>query len=166
MPLTRSQMAEMSELRDQATSDWSGDESNCEGRVASVQEEANGGQLSELRKIQLTQEHEYRMKQMEIEKEKMEREAERERIELEKERERMAFEIRKLELMNQNNNNNRDSGTEPSQLSKSDLKKFPTYKQGHADIFSAHMGINKTKQRIAQNFYWPDMGKHIKCVCV
>ena len=82
MPLTRSQMAEMSELRDQAMSDWSGDESNGEGRVASVQEEANGGQLSELRKIQLAQEHEYRMRQIEkeerLEREKMEREAERE----------------------------------------------------------------------------------------
>uniref|UniRef100_A0ABM5EWB8 CCHC-type domain-containing protein n=1 Tax=Pogona vitticeps TaxID=103695 RepID=A0ABM5EWB8_9SAUR len=148
MPLTCSQMAEVSEQRDQAMSDWSGDESNGEGRVASVQEEANGEQLSELRKIQLAQAHEVQMRQLEIERErialekeerererqrqfeleKMEREAERERIALEKEK--MAFEIRRMEILNQNNNNNRDSGTEPSQLSKSDLKKFPTYKQG------------------------------------
>ncbi|XP_078246884.1 uncharacterized protein LOC144588290 [Pogona vitticeps] len=137
MPLTRSQMVEVSEQRDQAMSDWSGDESNGEGRVASVQEEANGRQLSELRKIQLAQAHEFQMKQLEkeeriereriaLEKEKMEREAERERIALEKEK--MAFEIRRMELLNQNNNNNREN--EESQLSKSDLKKFPTYKQG------------------------------------
>ena len=32
----------------------------------------------------------------------------------------------------------------------------------HKDIFSAHSGISCTKQRIAQNFYWPGMGKQAK----
>ena len=63
---------------------------------------------------------------LEREKMEMEREAERERIALEKEK--MAFEIRRMELLNQNNNNNREN--EESQLSKADLKKFPSYKQG------------------------------------
>ena len=34
--------------------------------------------------------------------------------------------------------------------------------RGHFDIFAAHVGINKTKQRITQNFYWPEIGKQIK----
>ena len=34
--------------------------------------------------------------------------------------------------------------------------------KGHADTFAAHLGIARTKQRIAQNFYWPRMGKQIR----
>ena len=37
--------------------------------------------------------------------------------------------------------------------------------KGHADIFATHLGINKTKQRISQNFYWPDMGKQVRSFC-
>ena len=32
-------------------------------------------------------------------------------------------------------------------------------------MFSAHLGISHTKQRIAQNFYWAGMGKHVKIYC-
>ena len=27
--------------------------------------------------------------------------------------------------------------------------------KGHKDAFAAHLGISHTKQRVAQNFYWP-----------
>ena len=37
--------------------------------------------------------------------------------------------------------------------------------RGHSDTFAAHLGINKTKQRITQNFYWPEIGKQIKSFC-
>ena len=37
--------------------------------------------------------------------------------------------------------------------------------RGHSDIFSAHLGITRTKQRISQNFHWPEMGKQIKEFC-
>ena len=37
--------------------------------------------------------------------------------------------------------------------------------RGHSDIFAAHLGVNKTKHRITQNFYWPEMGKQIKEFC-
>ena len=37
--------------------------------------------------------------------------------------------------------------------------------RGHSDVFSTHLGITKTKQRISQNFYWPEMGKQIKDFC-
>ena len=34
--------------------------------------------------------------------------------------------------------------------------------KAHKDIFSTHLGISCTKQRIVQNFYWPGMGKQVK----
>ena len=37
--------------------------------------------------------------------------------------------------------------------------------KGHTDTFTAHLGITRTKQRIAQNFYWPGMEKQIKSYC-
>ena len=37
--------------------------------------------------------------------------------------------------------------------------------KGYADSFAAHLGIAHTKQRIAQNFYWPGMGKQIRDYC-
>ncbi|XP_078245177.1 uncharacterized protein LOC144587786 [Pogona vitticeps] len=117
MPLTRSQMAEMSEVKDPQIDQGSEDE------FGSVQGDSTGEQDPELRKLILAQQHELRVREMEerLERARMERE---ERME----RERMAFELRKLELMNQNNNNNRDS--EGGQLSKADLKKFPVYHKG------------------------------------
>uniref|UniRef100_A0ABM5G5P2 SCAN box domain-containing protein n=1 Tax=Pogona vitticeps TaxID=103695 RepID=A0ABM5G5P2_9SAUR len=137
MPLTRSQMAEMGEVRDPQVDQGSEEE------FGSVQDESTGEQNPELRKMLLAQQHELRVREMEErEREKqrqfeLERERERERMEkkerLEREKialekERMAFELRKLEMMNQNNNNNRDS--EVGQLSKTDLKKFPVYHKG------------------------------------
>ncbi|XP_078241708.1 uncharacterized protein LOC144586777 [Pogona vitticeps] len=119
MPLTRSQMAEMSEVKDPQIDQGSEDE------FGSVQGDSTGEQNPELRKLLIAQQHELRMRQFEME----ERERERQRqFELALEREKMAFELRKLELMNQNNNNNRDS--EGGQLSKADLKKFPVYHKG------------------------------------
>ena len=35
----------------------------------------------------------------------------------------------------------------------------------HKDAFAAHLGISYTKQRIAQKFYWPGMGKQVKLYC-
>uniref|UniRef100_A0ABM5GMK0 SCAN box domain-containing protein n=1 Tax=Pogona vitticeps TaxID=103695 RepID=A0ABM5GMK0_9SAUR len=137
MPLTRSQMAEMGEVKDPQVDQGSEDE------FGSVQGDSTGEQNPELRKMLIAQQHELRMRQFEmeerLEREKMEeREREKQRqFELERERmeraerlerEKMAFELRKLELMNQNNNNNRDS--EGGQLSKTDLKKFPVYHKG------------------------------------
>ncbi|XP_078237011.1 uncharacterized protein LOC144584564 [Pogona vitticeps] len=135
MPLTRSQMAEMSGVKDPQIDQGSEDE------FGSVQGDSTGEQDPELRKILLAQQHELRVREMEerLEREKMEErerekqrqfELERERMEMERElqREKMAFELKKLELMNQNNNNNRDS--EGGQLSKADLKKFPVYHKG------------------------------------
>uniref|UniRef100_A0ABM5FCT3 SCAN box domain-containing protein n=1 Tax=Pogona vitticeps TaxID=103695 RepID=A0ABM5FCT3_9SAUR len=134
MPLTRSQMAEMGEVRDPQVDQGSEEE------FGSVQDESTGEQNPELRKMLLAQQHELRVREMEererekqrqfeLERERMEKEErlERERMDREErlERERMAFELRKLEMMNQNNNNNRDS--EVGQLSKTDLKKFPVY---------------------------------------
>ncbi|XP_078241009.1 uncharacterized protein LOC144586545 [Pogona vitticeps] len=115
MPLTRSQMAEMGEVREPQVDQRSEDE------FVSVQDDSTGEQNPELRKMLIAQQHELRMRQLE-----MEERLEREKIALEKER--MAFELRKLEMMNQNNNNNRDS--EGGQLSKTDLKKFPVYHKG------------------------------------
>ncbi|XP_078248129.1 uncharacterized protein LOC144588704 [Pogona vitticeps] len=37
--------------------------------------------------------------------------------------------------------------------------------RGHSDMFAAHLGVNKTQQRITQNFYWPEIGKQIKEFC-
>ncbi|XP_078241956.1 uncharacterized protein LOC144586864 [Pogona vitticeps] len=37
--------------------------------------------------------------------------------------------------------------------------------RGHSDLFAAHLGVNKTQQRITQNFYWPDIGKQIREFC-
>ncbi|XP_078246380.1 uncharacterized protein LOC144588118 [Pogona vitticeps] len=37
--------------------------------------------------------------------------------------------------------------------------------RGHSDMFPAHLGVNKTQQRITQNFYWPEIGKQIKEFC-
>ena len=37
--------------------------------------------------------------------------------------------------------------------------------RGHSDMFAAHLGVNKTQQRITQNFYWPDIGKQIREFC-
>ncbi|XP_078245873.1 uncharacterized protein LOC144587973 [Pogona vitticeps] len=124
MPLTRSQMAEMGEVKDPQVDQGSEDE------FGSVQGDSTGEQNPELRKMLIAQQHELRMRQFEMEKEeKQERERERQRqFELELQREKMAYELRKLELMNQNNNNNRDS--EVGQLSKTDLKKFPVYHKG------------------------------------
>ncbi|XP_078250153.1 uncharacterized protein LOC144589430 [Pogona vitticeps] len=137
MPLTRSQIADMSEVKDPQIDQGSEDE------FGSVQGDSTGEQNPELRKLLIAQQHELRMRQFEVEerleREKMEErerekqrqfELERERMEREErlERERMAFELRKLELVNQNNNNNRDS--EGGQLSKADLKKFPVYHKG------------------------------------
>ncbi|XP_078233573.1 uncharacterized protein LOC140707984 [Pogona vitticeps] len=113
MPLTRSQIADMSEVKDPQIDQGSEDE------FGSVQGDSTGEQNPELRKLILVQQHELRMRQFEME--------ERERQER-LERERMAFELKRLELMNQNNNNNRDS--EGGQLSKADLKKFPVYHKG------------------------------------
>ncbi|XP_078239148.1 uncharacterized protein LOC144585818 [Pogona vitticeps] len=115
MPLTRSQMAEMGEVKDPQIDQGSEDE------FGSVQGDSTGEQNPELRKLLIAQQHELRMRQFEKEER-----LEREKIALEKER--MAFELRKLEMMNQNNNNNRDS--EGGQLSKADLKKFPVYHKG------------------------------------
>uniref|UniRef100_A0ABM5F7S0 ribonuclease H n=1 Tax=Pogona vitticeps TaxID=103695 RepID=A0ABM5F7S0_9SAUR len=120
MPLTRSQMAEMSEVKDPQIDQGSEDE------FGSVQGDSTGEQNPELRKILIVQQHELRMRQFEMEEREREERLEREKIALEKER--MAFELRRLELMNQNNNNNRDS--EGGQLSKADLKKFPVYHKG------------------------------------
>uniref|UniRef100_A0ABM5FL53 SCAN box domain-containing protein n=1 Tax=Pogona vitticeps TaxID=103695 RepID=A0ABM5FL53_9SAUR len=115
MPLTRSQVADMSEVKDPQIDQGSEDE------FGSVQGDSTGEQDPELRKLLIAQQHELRMRQLEKEER-----LEREKIALEKER--MAFELKKLELMNQNNNNNRDS--EGGQLSKADLKKFPVYHKG------------------------------------
>ncbi|XP_078244793.1 uncharacterized protein LOC144587559 [Pogona vitticeps] len=128
MPLTRSQMAEMGEVKDPQVDQGSEDE------FGSVQDESTGEQNPELRKMLIAQQHELRMRQFEMEEREREKqrqfELEKERMEREErlEREKMAFELRKLELMNQNNNNNRDS--EVGQLSKTDLKKFPVYHKG------------------------------------
>ncbi|XP_078250227.1 uncharacterized protein LOC144589461 [Pogona vitticeps] len=122
MPLTRSQMAEMSEVKDPQIDQGSEDE------FGSVQGDSTGEQNPELRKILIVQQHELRMRQFEMEEREREERLERQRIELELQREKMAFELKKLELMNQNNNNNRDS--EGGQLSKADLKKFPVYHKG------------------------------------
>ncbi|XP_078232326.1 uncharacterized protein LOC144583105 [Pogona vitticeps] len=126
MPLTRSQMAEMGEVKEPQVDQGSEDE------FGSVQGDSTGEQNPELRKMLIVQQHELRMRQFEMEEREREKQRqfelglEREKIALEKER--MAFELRKLELMNQNNNNNRDS--EGGQLSKADLKKFPVYHKG------------------------------------
>ncbi|XP_078243510.1 uncharacterized protein LOC144587340 [Pogona vitticeps] len=126
MPLTRSQIADMSEVKDPQIDQGSEDE------FGSVPGDSTGEQDPELRKILLAQQHELRVREMEerLERERMEKEErlERQRIELELQREKMAFELKKLELMNKNNNNNRDS--EGGQLSKADLKKFPVYHKG------------------------------------
>ncbi|XP_078246217.1 uncharacterized protein LOC144588073 [Pogona vitticeps] len=128
MPLTRSQMAEMGEVKDPQVDQGSEDE------FGSVQGDSTGEQNPELRKMLIAQQHELRMRQFEVEEREREKqrqfELERERMERAErlEREKMAFELRKLELMNQNNNNNRDS--EGGQLSKADLKKFPVYHKG------------------------------------
>ena len=34
--------------------------------------------------------------------------------------------------------------------------------KAHKDVFGAHRGISRTKQRVAHNFYWPGMGKQVK----
>ncbi|XP_078249909.1 uncharacterized protein LOC144589343 [Pogona vitticeps] len=115
MPLTRSKIADMSEVKDPQIDQGSEDE------FGSVQGDSTGEQDPELRKILIAQQHELRVREME------EREREKQR-QFELEKERMAFELRRLELMNQNNNNNRDS--EGGQLSKADLKKFPVYHKG------------------------------------
>ncbi|XP_078239157.1 uncharacterized protein LOC144585831 [Pogona vitticeps] len=115
MPLTRSKIADMSEVKDPQIDQGSEDE------FGSVQGDSTGEQDPELRKILIAQQHELRVREME------EREREKQR-QFELERERMAFELKRLELMNQNNNNNRDS--EGGQLSKADLKKFPVYHKG------------------------------------
>ncbi|XP_078239960.1 uncharacterized protein LOC144586112 [Pogona vitticeps] len=126
MPLTRSQIADMSEVKDPQIDQGSEDE------FGSVQGDSTGEQNPELRKILIAQQHELRVREMEEREREKQRqfELERERMEREErlERERMAFELRKLEMMNQNNNNNRDS--EGGQLSKADLKKFPVYHKG------------------------------------
>ncbi|XP_078247519.1 uncharacterized protein LOC144588463 [Pogona vitticeps] len=124
MPLTRSQMAEMGEVKDPQVDQGSEDE------FGSVQGDSTGEQNPELRKLLLAQQHELRVREMEerLERERMEKEERMEREKIALEKERMAFELRKLELMNQNNNNNRDS--EGGQLSKTDLKKFPVYHKG------------------------------------
>ncbi|XP_078240664.1 uncharacterized protein LOC144586383 [Pogona vitticeps] len=124
MPLTRSQMAEMGEVKDPQVDQGSEDE------FGSVQGDSTGEQNPELRKMLIAQQHELRVREMEEREREKQRQfelgLEREKIALEKER--MAFELRKLEMMNQNNNNNRDS--EGGQLSKADLKKFPVYHKG------------------------------------
>ncbi|XP_078247855.1 uncharacterized protein LOC144588623 [Pogona vitticeps] len=126
MPLTRSQMAEMGEVKDPQVDQGSEEE------FGSVQEDSTGEQNPELRKMLIAQQHELRMRQFEmeerLERERMEKEERLEREKIALEKERMAFELRKLEMMNQNNNNNRDS--EGGQLSKTDLKKFPVYHKG------------------------------------
>ncbi|XP_078234087.1 uncharacterized protein LOC144583660 [Pogona vitticeps] len=124
MPLTRSQMAEMSDVKDPQIDQGSEDE------FGSVQGDSTGEQNPELRKILIAQQHELRVREMEEREREKQRqfELEREREKIALEKERMAFELRKLEMMNQNNNNNRDS--EGGQLSKADLKKFPVYHKG------------------------------------
>uniref|UniRef100_A0ABM5GQE4 SCAN box domain-containing protein n=1 Tax=Pogona vitticeps TaxID=103695 RepID=A0ABM5GQE4_9SAUR len=124
MPLTRSQMAEMGEVREPQVDQGSEEE------FGSVQDESTGEQNPELRKMLLAQQHELRVREMEQREREKQRQFELERMEREErlEREKMAFELRKLEIMNQNNNNNRDS--EVGQLSKTDLKKFPVYHKG------------------------------------
>ncbi|XP_078248527.1 uncharacterized protein LOC144588886 [Pogona vitticeps] len=124
MPLTRSQMAEMGEVKDPQVDQGSEDE------FGSVQGDSTGEQNPELRKLLLAQQHELRVREMEerLERERREEREKQRQFELALEREKMAFELRKLELMNQNNNNNRDS--EGGQLSKADLKKFPVYHKG------------------------------------
>ncbi|XP_078243526.1 uncharacterized protein LOC144587342 [Pogona vitticeps] len=131
MPLTRSQMAEMGEVKDPQVDQGSEDE------FGSVQGDSTGEQNPELRKLLLAQQHELRVREMEerLERERMEEREKQRQFEIERmeraerlEREKMVFELRKLEMMNQNNNNNRDS--EGGQLSKADLKKFPVYHKG------------------------------------
>ncbi|XP_078233523.1 uncharacterized protein LOC144583518 [Pogona vitticeps] len=126
MPLTRSQMAEMGEVKDPQVDQGSEDE------FGSVQGDSTGEQNPELRKLLIAQQHELRVREMEEREREKQRQFELERERMERaerlEREKMAFELRKLELMNQNNNNNRDS--EGGQLSKADLKKFPVYHKG------------------------------------
>lgn len=36
------------------------------------------------------------------------------------------------------------------------------WEQANSSMFGAHMGITRTKRRIAQNIYWPNMGKQIR----
>ncbi|XP_078233603.1 uncharacterized protein LOC144583544 [Pogona vitticeps] len=124
MPLTRSQMAEMGEVREPQVDQGSEEE------FGSVQDESTGEQNPELKKMLIVQQHELRVREMEerLERERMAEREKQRQFELELQREKMAFELRKLELMNQNNNNNRDS--EGGQLSKTDLKKFPVYHKG------------------------------------
>ncbi|XP_078242242.1 uncharacterized protein LOC144586942 [Pogona vitticeps] len=122
MPLTRSQMAEMGEVKDPQVDQGSEDE------FGSVQGDSTGEQNPELRKMLIAQQHELRVREMEQREREKQRQFEWEREKIALEKERMAFELRKLELMNQNNNNNRDS--EGGQLSKTDLKKFPVYHKG------------------------------------
>uniref|UniRef100_A0ABM5GCU0 SCAN box domain-containing protein n=1 Tax=Pogona vitticeps TaxID=103695 RepID=A0ABM5GCU0_9SAUR len=124
MPLTRSQVADMSEVKDPQIDQGSEDE------FGSVQGDSTGEQDPELRKLLIAQQHELRVREMEEREREKQRqfELEREREKIALEKERMAFELRKLEMMNQNNNNNRDS--EGGQLSKADLKKFPVYHKG------------------------------------
>ncbi|XP_078248425.1 uncharacterized protein LOC144588834 [Pogona vitticeps] len=122
MPLTRSQMAEMGEVREPQVDQGSEEE------FGSVQDESTGEQNPELRKMLLAQQHELRVREMEEREREKQRQFELEREKIALEKERMAFELRKLEMMNQNNNNNRDS--EVGQLSKTDLKKFPVYNKG------------------------------------
>ena len=142
MPLTRSRKTEL-EPRSAEMAASSDEEFNGgEERFSSAQEEESPRKdLSDLRKFELAQAHEFRMRQLElekeerrrqieVEKERMDREAEIEREKIALEKERMSFELRRLELLNQNNNNNRNSNSEEGQLSKADLKKFPSFKQG------------------------------------
>ncbi|XP_078233694.1 uncharacterized protein LOC144583559 [Pogona vitticeps] len=147
MPLTRSQMAEMGEVRDPQVDQGSEEE------FGSVQDVSTGEQNPELRKMVLAQQHELRMreiereeKQRQVEMEQREREKQRqfemekeEKQERERERQRqfelekMAFELKKLEIMNRNSNNNNNEGNPGNgegSLSKTDLKKFPVYHKG------------------------------------
>ena len=144
-------MAEQSQFEEAVVSEEQFSEED--GRILSVQEKgASSEELGDLRRIELAQAHELRVREIEaqiereriekeaqmekerlgIERARMEREAEREKMEMEErlQREKMAFELRRLELMNQNNNNNMNSSTVEGQLSKADLKKFPVYKKG------------------------------------
>ncbi|XP_078241817.1 uncharacterized protein LOC144586814 [Pogona vitticeps] len=85
MPLTRSKIADMSEVKDPQIDQGSEDE------FGSVQGDSTGEQDPELRKILIAQQHELRVREME------EREREKQR-QFELERERMAFELKRLEL--------------------------------------------------------------------
>ncbi|XP_078250271.1 uncharacterized protein LOC144589471 [Pogona vitticeps] len=129
MPLTRSQMAEMGEVREPQ-----GDQGS-EEEFGSVQDESTGELTSELRKMLLAQQHELRVREMEerLERERMEEREKQRQFEMELEREKMAFELKKLEIMSRNSNNNNNEGNPGNgegSLSKTDLKKFPVYHKG------------------------------------